>query len=124
LAPALNLVSDSTRATAFADVWRHSRDDFGHKADLCKGALAEAHRHLAAQRFGPMLSQLLARACELLDDMDEILVRLDTDRYPAAFIRVGRCIASWKRFNRSCPANTGGGSTEHSPQKKRTAWRR
>jgi hypothetical protein len=47
------------------------------KADLCAKALAEARRIARAGELGPSLHQLLARARELLDDIEEILLALN-----------------------------------------------
>ena len=57
-------------------------------ADLCTPVLTEARRQVAARRFEPLLGQLLARACELLDEMDEVMLRLDPRRDHDAFRRV------------------------------------
>lgn len=55
------------------------------KADICAKVLMEGRRLSQTGRFGAPLSQLVARACELLDDMDEILIVLDPERNGAAF---------------------------------------
>jgi hypothetical protein len=49
---------------------------FGRKAHICAEVLNEARRLYAAGRLDGSLSQLVARSCELLDDLDEILVTL------------------------------------------------
>ena len=64
-----------------------SRAQHACKAELCGSVLTEAGRQIAAHRFGPLLSQLLGRACDLLDEMDEALVRLDPVREHEAFAR-------------------------------------
>jgi hypothetical protein len=46
------------------------------KAELCAQILAEARRLVRIGQFGSPLNQLVLRACELLDDMDEVLVAL------------------------------------------------
>jgi hypothetical protein len=58
------------------------------KTDLCTYVLSEARRQVAARRFGPLLGQLLARACEILDEMDEVMLGLDPRRDHDAFRRV------------------------------------
>ena len=56
---------------------RHgAQSDFGRKAHICAEVLNEARRLYAAGRLDGSLSQLVARSCELLDDLDEILVTL------------------------------------------------
>lgn len=55
------------------------------KASVCASVLAEARRLADRGTFGPLLNQLLARACELLDDLDEILVALDPARNVSEF---------------------------------------
>ena len=44
---------------------------------MCAEILGEAQRLSELGRFGPPINQLVIRASELLDDMDEILVGLD-----------------------------------------------
>jgi hypothetical protein len=51
--------------------------DIASKARICANVLTEARRLADAETFGPLLGQLIARACELLDDIDEILIALD-----------------------------------------------
>jgi hypothetical protein len=58
---------------------------FARNADNCAKVLADAHRLVRISRFGPSLNQLLFRACELLDDMDEVLVALHPARNRAEF---------------------------------------
>ena len=52
-------------------------EDLVRKADICAKVLAEARKHSQAGRHGALQSQLVARASELLDDMDEILAVLE-----------------------------------------------
>jgi hypothetical protein len=66
---------------------RVAHDTLERKVELCSGALTEARRLAAARMFGPTLSQLLARACDLLDDMDEVLIGLHPGRDHEAFVR-------------------------------------
>ena len=47
------------------------------KSDICAKVLAEARKLAQAGQFGSLPIQLVVRAGELLDDMDEILVALD-----------------------------------------------
>jgi hypothetical protein len=54
-----------------------SDTDLARKADICVKVLAEAHRLARSGKTGGLFNQLVARAGELLDDMDEILVALD-----------------------------------------------
>ncbi len=51
--------------------------DMARKGRICAKVLIEARRLADAATFGPLLNQLIARACELLDDIDEILIGLD-----------------------------------------------
>jgi hypothetical protein len=51
--------------------------DMASKARICASVLTEARRLADAETFGPLLNQFIARACELLDDIDEILIALD-----------------------------------------------
>lgn len=50
------------------------------KADICARILAEAHRLVRMGQLGAPLNQLVFRACELLDDLDEVLVALHPAR--------------------------------------------
>ena len=52
-------------------------DDFEHYADLCSRVLREARGLAGAGTFGPALSELLTRASDLLDDIDEFLIAMD-----------------------------------------------
>jgi hypothetical protein len=65
----------------------HGAAHFGlaPKADICAEVLAEARRLAQSDQFGALLSQLVARASELLDDMDEILIALDPTRSAPSF---------------------------------------
>jgi hypothetical protein len=82
----ISLVSNASRTMEVGATLRGPRGGLAGKPDL--SVLAEARRHIAARRFGPLLSQLLARACDLLDEMDEVLVRLDPVREHDAFVRL------------------------------------
>jgi hypothetical protein len=60
------------------------------KADICAQVLAEARRLLRGGQSGSAFNQLVARARELLDDIDEILVALDPhDSKPGAALAAG-----------------------------------
>jgi hypothetical protein len=83
----LSLVSDLPRALGTATL-PVPRDKLAYEAVLCMSALTEARRQIVARRFGPLLSQLLARVCELLDEMDEVLISLDPVREHEAFVRL------------------------------------
>lgn len=50
------------------------------KAHACDRVLAEARRLVRTRQPGPGLDQSLFRACELLDEMDEMLVVLHPAR--------------------------------------------
>ena len=51
--------------------------EFARKAELCANVLVEARRLARSGWAGPPLNQLVARAAELQDDMNEILAALD-----------------------------------------------
>ncbi len=55
------------------------------KADLCASILAEARRLVRIGQFEAPLNQLVFRACELLEDVDEVLVALHPIRDGGAF---------------------------------------
>jgi len=54
-------------------------------AELCSSVLREARQLVVTGRFGPALGQLIARATDLLDEVDEALVGLNPSRRPGAF---------------------------------------
>jgi hypothetical protein len=64
--------------------------DTASKARICASVLTEARRLADAENFGPLLNQLIARACELLDDIDEILIALDPVRDGGDFANAAR----------------------------------
>ena len=84
----LSFSSKAPRRRGAAAPQRDPRAELTCKAELCVSVLTEARRQIAARRFGPLLSQLLARVCELLDEMDEVLIRLDPVREHEAFVRL------------------------------------
>ena len=83
----IRLVSQRPRPMEVAVALPVPLGEHACKAKLCTGALTEARRQIAERRFGPLLSQLLARVCDLLDEMDEALIRLDPVREHEAFVR-------------------------------------
>jgi hypothetical protein len=83
----IRLVSQRPRSMEVAAALRVPPDELTRKAELCMSVLTEARRQIAARRFGPLLSQLLARVCDLLDEMDEALIRLDPIREHEQFVR-------------------------------------
>jgi hypothetical protein len=84
----ISLASRAPRVVGNAASARSPEDELACTADLCARVLTEARRQAAASRFGPLLAQLVARACDLLDEMDEVLVRLDPGREHEAFVRL------------------------------------
>ena len=50
------------------------------KSGLCSDVLTEAGRLVALGMFAPALSRLIERACDLLDEVDEMLIGLDPVR--------------------------------------------
>jgi len=60
------------------------------KADICTKVLAEARRLSRMGHFGAPLGQLIVRATEVLDDMDEILVVLSPRRDAPSFAVAAR----------------------------------
>jgi len=87
-AAVVNIENNAPQAMGGADALRAARDKLACKTDICVNVLVEVRRQIVARRFGPLLSQLLARACELLDEMDEALVGIDPIREHAAFARL------------------------------------
>ena len=61
--------------------------EFEPYADLCSGVLREARSLASIGMFGPPLTRLLARASDLLDDIDLFLIALDPLRDCDAYLR-------------------------------------
>jgi len=67
-----------SRAAFTAPASRRGADgDLSHYTDLASGVLGEARILAAVGGYGPVLTGLLARASELLDDIDDFLIALD-----------------------------------------------
>lgn len=62
--------------------------ELDRKARLCAEALAEGERRLAEGSGSVLVGELVHRATDLLDEIDEILLTLDVRRQHAAFMRV------------------------------------
>jgi hypothetical protein len=84
----VSLAGSVPRAAEDAAARRVPPEESASKTDFCTHVLNEARRQVAARRFGPLLGQLLARACDLLDEMDEVMLGLDPRRDHDAFRRV------------------------------------
>jgi len=56
-----------------------------HQVDMCASILTEARQLVRIGQFGAPLKQLVFRACELLDDMDEVLLALHPVRNSGDF---------------------------------------
>ena len=66
--------------------WRRARrQDLPRYARLCCGVLEEARRLAIAGTYGPALIALLARASDLLDDIDDFLIAMDPLRDGEAY---------------------------------------
>ena len=66
---------------------RACQAEFFQRAAFCSGTLSEARRLVTESAFGSTLSGLLARACDVLDDMDEILITLNPREHREAYLR-------------------------------------
>jgi len=87
------------------------------KAHACDRILAEARRLVRTRQLGPPLDQSLLRACELLDDIDDMLVALhpalnDEEFAMAAALhrdleQIQALIAARHRVRMSMPAPVG-----------------
>jgi len=72
----------------FSDAQRVWRSELERQAVQCAIVLKEARRLVAASSFGPMLGRSLGRACDLLDQVDKVLIALQPRRDYEAFVRV------------------------------------
>jgi hypothetical protein len=70
------------------DACRTWQSALEHNAELCAGALREARKLVGAAIFDPALSRWLARATDILDQIDEILIGLVPERDREPFVRV------------------------------------
>lgn len=61
--------------------------DLDRRFRLCGETLDDAEARLAAGAGSALLAQLVHRATDLLDEIDEILLALDVRRQHAAFMR-------------------------------------
>ena len=73
----LHLTSPNTRSS-----------ELKGKDDTCAKILVEAQRLVRIAEFSFQLNQLVLRACEILDDIDEILFTLHPVRNSADFAKV------------------------------------
>ena len=71
-----------------SDARRVWRAELERQADQCAIVLKEARRLVAASTFGPLLGRALGRACDLLDQVDDVLIGLQPCRDCDAFVRV------------------------------------
>jgi hypothetical protein len=91
--------------------------ELARKADICAKVLAEARKLALAGQFGTLTNQLVGRAGELLDDMDDILVALHPARDGPSFAiaaslhreleNVQMIITRWRR-RQAAPRNAAG----------------
>jgi hypothetical protein len=84
--------------------WDRPNTEVARKAGICDSVLAEARRLAERGDFGALLNQLVVRACELLDDVDETLVRLDPKRHSQDFAIAARLHRELERIQASIPA--------------------
>jgi hypothetical protein len=66
------------------------RGEVMRKADICADTLEEARKLSQLRKHGPPLNALVARAGELLDDLDEMIVTLDPMRNTQAMAVTAR----------------------------------
>jgi transcriptional regulator NrdR family protein len=67
--------------------------------------LTEARRLIAVRVYGAILSRLFTRACELLDEIDEILLGLQPDSDHEAFVRVAALHREFAEIQSLVPRN-------------------
>lgn len=72
-------------ATPSAAAPENARRDVAQSAATCKGVFFAARQLVLQGAFGPPLDRLLARASELIDDIDDVLVALDPVRDAPTF---------------------------------------
>ncbi len=75
------------------------------KAEVCDKVLAEARRLVRIGQHGPILNQLVFRACELLDDMDEELVLLHPVRNGGEFAIAAALHRELEQIQAAIPAH-------------------
>ena len=82
---------------------RACQAEFFQRADFCSGTLSEARRLVTKSAFGSTLSGLLARACDVLDDMDEILITLNPREHREAYLRAAELHRALEEIQASVP---------------------
>lgn len=50
--------------------------ELARKSSVCESALTEARRLVTGRVFGSLLAQIVARICDLVDEIDEALIGL------------------------------------------------
>jgi hypothetical protein len=74
------------------------------KGRLCGSILNEAERLVRLGRFGAQVNQLVSRACDVLDDMDESLVVMHPVRDAADFATAADLHRRLERIQAAIPA--------------------
>jgi hypothetical protein len=86
------------------DAWVGVGLALARKADLCAEVLAEARRLVRIGRFGAPLNQLVFRARELLEDLDEVLVALHPARNAGEFSAAAALHRELEKIQAAIPA--------------------
>ena len=73
-------------------------------AGLCASALREARRLVTTLSYGAVLEQTIARAYDLFDEIDELLLRLHPARDHEAFVRVARLHRQFEEIQSLIPS--------------------
>jgi len=82
----LPFAAASSASMRGSDVRRGRQVELLQRADFCSRALSEARGLVAAAAFGSTLTDLLARACDVLDEMDEVLITLNPRLHRGAYL--------------------------------------
>src|SRR5262249_54493155 len=75
-----------------------------NQMDLCSSVLREARQLVVTRRFGPALGQLVSRATDLLDEIDETLVGVHPSGCPEAFASVAALHRELESIRTQVPA--------------------
>jgi hypothetical protein len=85
------------------DHGRRRHDGMHDYADLCSSVLQVARSLAVAGTYGPALVRLLARASDLLEDIDEFLVALNPLRDGEAYLRAAELHRSLEAIQTRLP---------------------
>ena len=113
LVASLPVTAASSASMGGSDLRRARQAEFFQRAEFCSGVLSEARRLATKAAFGSTLNGLLARACDVLDDMDEILVMLNPRLDRGAYVQAAALHRALEEIQSLLPRQFRGLQREH-----------